>query len=204
MHPASSTVPFGGSSPMARSMSNMRYKFNKSQNIVVDNQNLKATMINSFINIPEAKILKSELKQVGKDIKSAISLDYKSLSDIHSSTELKEFTKIIDKVLMDKPPRPHISNSKSQANMPRLKIPKPKKNPQDHLPVVVPGPFMQLDRIPQQRLPAYIPPPPRIYSSQNALRQYSPTKIFDDKEKDESKQKEEPTQNPVLLRQTFA
>ena len=161
-------------------------------------------MINSFINIPEAKILKSEVKQVGKDIKSGISLDQKSLSDVNSSSELKEFTKIIDKVLMDKPPRPHISNSKSLANMPRLKIAKPKKHPQDHLPVVVPGPFMQLDRIPQQRLPAFIHPPPRIYSSQNALRSYSPTKILDDKEKDETKQKEEPMQNPVLLRQTFA
>jgi hypothetical protein len=48
---------------------------------------------------------------------------------MNSSSELKEFTKVIDKVLMEKPPRPQISNSKSQANMPRFKFPKPKKHP---------------------------------------------------------------------------
>jgi len=58
---------------------------------------------------------------------------------------LKEFSKIIDKVLMDKKPKKDlipivVTNAKSQA-IPRLKIPKPKKQNVEPLPVVVPGPF---------------------------------------------------------------
>ena len=78
-------------------------------------------MINSFVTIPEAKIIKNEIKYVGKDINSALSLDFRSNHELRSSTsDIKEFAKIIDKVLMDNKPKKEaiptiIPLSKSQA-----------------------------------------------------------------------------------------
>ena len=67
---------------------------------------MKGTLINSFVTIPEPKIIKNEVKCVGKEVKSAISLDLRSNTDLKgSSTEIKEFTKIIDKVLLETKPK---------------------------------------------------------------------------------------------------
>ena len=69
---------------------------------------MRGTLINSFVTIPEPKIIKNEAKSFGKDLKSATSFDIKSFDGKNnsSSSELKEFTKIIDKVLPDnKPPK---------------------------------------------------------------------------------------------------